>query len=51
MRANLENSAGVMGLERVIFIPIPKKGKARECSNHCTTALISQPNKVMLKIL
>ena len=34
-----------------VFIPIPKKGNARECSNYCTIALISHTNKVMLKIL
>ena len=37
--------------KRSIFIPIPKKGKAKECSNYCTIALISQSSKVMLKIL
>ena len=34
-----------------IFIPIPKKGNAKECSNYRTTALISHTSKVMLKIL
>ena len=34
-----------------IFIPIPKKGNAKECSNYCTTALISHASKVKLKIL
>ena len=33
------------------FIPIPKKGNAKECSNYCTIALISHSSKVMLKIL
>ena len=33
------------------FIPIPKKGNAKECSNYHTTALISHASKVMLKIL
>ena len=33
------------------FIPIPKKGNAKECSNYGTTALISHTSKVMLKIL
>ena len=33
------------------FIPIPKKGNAKECSNYCTVALISHARKVMLKIL
>ena len=34
-----------------VFLPIPKKGNAKECSNYCTTALISHASKVMLKIL
>ena len=34
-----------------VFIPIPKKGNAKECSNYCTIALISHATKVMLKIL
>ena len=34
-----------------LFIPIPKKGKAKECSNYCTIALISHASKVMLKVL
>ena len=38
------------GLEKVVFIPISKKGNAKECSNHHTTALISHASKVMLKI-
>ena len=37
--------------KRSVFIPIPKKGNAKECSNHHTIAVISQANKVMLKIL
>ena len=37
--------------KRSVFIPIPKKGNARECSNYCTIALISHSSKVMLKIL
>ena len=37
--------------ERSVFIPIPKKGNAKECSKHCTTVLISHISKVMLKIL
>ena len=51
MPANLENSAVATGLEKVSFIPIPKKGNAKECSNYCTVALISHASKVMLKIL
>ena len=50
MPANLENSAVATGLEKVSFIPIPKKGNAKECSNYCTVALISHVSKVMLKI-
>ena len=37
--------------KRSVFIPIPKKGNARECSKYCTIALISHASKVMLKIL
>ena len=37
--------------KRSVFIPIPKKGNAKECSNYCTTALISHASKVMFKIL
>ena len=51
MPANLENSAVATGLEKVSFIPIPKKGNAKECSNYHTIALISHTSKVMLKIL
>ena len=37
--------------KRSVFIPIPKKGNAKECSNYETVALISHTSKVMLKIL
>ena len=37
--------------KRLVFIPIPKKGNAKECSNYHTTGLISHASKVMLKIL
>ena len=37
--------------KRSVFIPIPKKGNARDCSNYRTIALISHASKVMLKIL
>ena len=50
MLANLENSAVVTGVEKVSF-RIPKKGNVKECSNYCTTALISHASKVMFKIL
>ena len=43
---NLENSAVA-----TVFIPIPKKGNAKECSNYCTIALLSHASKEMLKIL
>ena len=51
MPANLENSAVATGMVKVVFIPIPKKGNAKECSNYHTIALISHARKVMLKIL
>ena len=51
MPAHLENSAVATGLEKSVFIPIPKKGNAKECSNYLTIALISHTSKVMLKIL
>ena len=37
--------------KRSVFIPIPKKGNAKECSNYCAIALISHASKAMLKIL
>ena len=37
--------------KRSVFIPTPKKGNAKECSNYCTIALISHTSKVLLKIL
>ena len=37
--------------ERSVFIPVPKKGNAKECSNYHTTVLISHASKIMLKIL
>ena len=51
MPANLENSAWPQVWKRSVFIPIPKKGNAKECSNYHTIALISHASKVMLKIL
>ena len=53
MPENLENSAMATGLEEVNFhfIPIPKKGNTKECSNYCAVLFISHANKVMLKIL
>ena len=49
MPANLENSAVATGLEKSVFIPIPKKGNVEECSNYCTIALISYVSKVRSK--
>ena len=37
--------------KRLVFIPIPKKGNAKECSSYCPTVVISHASKVMLKIL
>ena len=51
MSANLENSAVAIGLEKSVFMPIPKKGNGKGCSNYNTSALISHTSKVMLKIL
>ena len=47
----LENSAVATGLARSVFIPIPRKGNAKECSNYHTIALISHTSKEMLNIL
>ena len=51
MPANLENPAVPQDWKRSIFIPVPKKGNAEECSNYCTIILLSHTSKVMLKIL
>ena len=48
---SLLTTAVATGLEKSVFIPIPKKGNAKECSNYRTVALISHASKVMLKIL
>ena len=37
--------------KRSVFIPIPKRGNAKECSNYCTVVLISHASKLMLKVL
>ena len=50
MSGNLENSSGHRTGKGQFFIPIPKKGNAKECTL-CTTALISHASKVMLKTL
>ena len=51
MPANLENSAVATGLEKSVFIPIPKKDDVREFSNYPKIALVSHASKVTLKIL
>ena len=51
MPTNVENSAVATDWKRSVFIPIPKKGNAKECSNYCTIALILHASKVMFKIL
>ena len=48
----MENLAVATGLEKgQFFIPVPKKGSSKECSNYHTIALISHTSKVILKIL
>ena len=51
MPANLKYSTVATRLQKSVFIPIPKKGNAKQCSNYCTVALISHTSNVMLKIL
>ena len=51
MTANLKTQQWPQNCKRPVFISIPKKGNAKECSNYCTIALISHASKVMLKIL
>ena len=51
MPANLENSGVDPKLEKVIFLPVPKKSNAKEYSNYHTIALVSHASKVVLKIL
>ena len=51
MPANLENSGVATGLKKGVFIAIPKKSDAKECSNYHTIALISHASKAMIKIL
>ena len=51
MTATLKNSVVATKLKRSVFIPLPKKGSAKECSTYCTIALISHASKLMLKIL
>ena len=51
MPANLETQQWPQDWKGSVFIPIPKKGSAKECSNYHTIALISHASKVMLRIL
>ena len=51
MPANLESQQWPQDWKSSVFIPIPKKGNAKECSNYHTIALILHSSKVMLKIL
>jgi len=49
MPANLKNQQWPQDWKRSVFIPIPKKGNAKECSNYSTIVLISHTSKVMHK--
>ena len=51
MPANLKTQQWPQDWKRSVFIPIPKKGNVKECSNYLTIALISHASKVKLKIL
>ena len=51
MPANLESQQWQQDWKKSVFIPIPKKGKAKECSSYHTIGLISHTSKVMLKTL
>ena len=51
MPTNLENTTVATGLERSVFIPVPNKVNAKECSHYDKTALISHASKIMFKIL
>ena len=51
MPVNLETQQWSQDWKRSVFIPIPKKGNAKECSDYHTITLISNTSKVMLKIL
>ena len=47
----MENSVVATRLKKTVFIPIPKKGNSKGCSNYLTIALISHTSKVMVKVL
>ena len=51
MPANLKSQQWPQDWKRSVFIPIPKKGNVKECSNYRTIALISHPSNLLLKIL
>ena len=51
MPANLETQQWSQDWKKSVFIPMPKKGNAKKCSDYHTIALISHTSKVMLKIL
>ena len=51
MQQNLKTQQWPQEWKMSVFIPIPKKDNAKDCSNYCTIALISHASKVMLKIL
>ena len=51
MPANLDNSVEATGQEKSVFISIPKKGNAKECSKYSTITLIPHASKVILNIL
>ena len=51
MSANLETQQWLRDWKMSVFIPIPKKGNAKECLDYLTIVLISHAHKVMLKIL
>ena len=51
MPANLETEQWPQDWKRSVFIPVAKKGNAKECSNYHTIVLISHASKIMLKIL
>ena len=51
MPANLKNQQWPQDWKRSVFIPVPKKGNAKECSNYHTIAFILHTSKIMLKIL
>ena len=51
MPANWKTQQWPQDWKKLVFIPVPKKGNAKECSNYRTIALISHTSKVMFKIL